>query len=168
MFYTEFMRILGIDPGFERVGIAVVEQDKNRKEVLIYSNCFKTDPKLPFNERLLFIGKEVARVIKKYAPEKLSIETLLFNTNQKTALMVSEARGVMAYEAKRHDLGIYEYTPLQIKNAITGYGRATKNQVDAMVRQLIPIPKTIKQDDELDAIAIALTCGASYKNENIV
>ena len=157
------MIVLGIDPGYERVGIAVVEQDKNRKEILVYSNCFKTDPKLPFNERLFLVGKEVERIIKKYTPEILSIETLLFNTNQKTALRVSEARGVMIYEAKKHNLEVFEYTPLQIKNAVTGYGRATKNQIDVMVRQLMSVPKTVKQDDEIDAIAASLTCIASYK-----
>ena len=160
------MKFLGIDPGFERVGIAVVERNENSKEILLYSNCFKTDSKLPFPERLLLIGQEIERVIKKNKPDALSIETLLFNTNQKTALMVSEARGIFIYEAQKNNLEIYEYTPLQIKNAITGYGRASKNQVDTMVRQLISIPKTTKQDDEIDAIAIALTGLASYKNEN--
>ena len=160
------MRVLGIDPGFERVGVAVIEKNDSSKENLLYSNCFKTDSKLPFPERLLLIGQEIERVIKKNKLDALSIETLLFNTNQKTALMVSEARGIFIYEAKKNNLEVYEYTPLQIKNAITGYGRASKNQVDLMVRQLISIPKTTKQDDEIDAIAIALTGLASYKNEN--
>jgi len=160
------MKVLGIDPGFERVGIAVVEKEENSKETLLYSNCFKTDPKLPFSDRLLLIGKEVESVIKKNTPDALSIETLFFNTNQKTALKVSEARGVIVYEAKKYGLEIYEYTPLQIKNAVVGYGRASKNQVDAMVRQLISISDKVKQDDEIDAIAIALTCLASYKNES--
>ena len=161
------MKVLGIDPGFGKVGIAVVEKNKTSKEILLYSNCLKTDSKLSFNERLLLVGKEIERVIKKYTPEILAVETLLFNTNQKTALMVSEARGVIVYEAKKHNLEIYEYTPLQIKNAITGYGRASKNQVSAMIRQLISVPKTVKQDDEIDAIAVALTCVASYKNEKL-
>ena len=158
------MRILGIDPGYERVGIAIVEKN-NQKETLVYSSCFKTDPKLFFNERLLLIGKEINSVCEKYSPSLLSIETLIFNTNQKTALRVSEARGVIVYEAKRNNLEVYEYTPLQIKNAITGYGRADKKQVDLMTRQLISIPNNVKQDDEIDAIAAALTCCSSYKNE---
>jgi crossover junction endodeoxyribonuclease RuvC len=161
------MIVLGIDPGFGKVGIAVVEKNETSKEILLYSNCLKTDSKLPFNERLLLVGKEIERVIKKYTPDILAVETLLFNTNQKTALMVSEARGVIVYEAKKHNLEIYEYTPLQIKNAVVGYGRASKNQVSAMIRQLISVPKTVKQDDEIDAIAVALTCLASYKNENL-
>ena len=161
------MRVLGIDPGYERVGVAVVEKNGSSKENLLYSSCFKTDSKLPFPNRLFLIGQEIERVIKKNKPDALSIETLLFNTNQKTALLVSEARGIIIYEAKKQNLGIYEYTPLQIKNAITGYGRASKNQVDTMVRQLISIPQTTKQDDEIDAIAIALTGLASYKNQNL-
>ncbi|MCK5096328.1 MAG: crossover junction endodeoxyribonuclease RuvC [Candidatus Pacebacteria bacterium] len=159
------MIILGIDPGYERVGIAIIEKPNTGKENLLYSNCFKTEAKLNFTERLFLIGQEIDRVCIKYTPTLLSIETLLFNSNQKTALKVSEARGVIIYEAKRHALDVYEYTPLQIKNAITGYGRATKNQVDMMTRQLVNIPETVKQDDEIDAIATALTCAASYKNE---
>ena len=161
------MKVLGIDPGYERIGIAVVEKNNTQKEELVYSTCFKTDPKLPFIERLFLIGEEIDQICKKHSPSLLSIETLLFNTNQKTALMVSEARGVIMYEAKRNGLEICEYTPLQIKNAITGYGRASKNQVDMMTRQLISISDNIKQDDEIDAIATALTCCASYKNENL-
>lgn len=161
------MRVLGIDPGYERVGIAVIEKEGTSKENLLYSNCFKTKKELPFNERLFLIGDEINNIITKFKPNILAIESLFFNTNQKTALLVSEARGVIIYEAKRRGLDVYEYTPLQIKNAITGYGRASKNQVDTMVRQLISIPKTTKQDDEVDAIAIALTCFASYKNENL-
>ena len=161
------MIILGIDPGYERIGIAIIEKPDIGKEVLLYSNCFKTDAKLLFNKRLFLIGEEIDRVCTKYTPTLLSIETLLFNSNQKTALKVSEARGVIIYEAKRHTLNVYEYTPLQIKNAITGYGRATKNQVDLMTRQLVNIPNTVKQDDEIDAIAISLTCAASYNNQKL-
>lgn len=159
------MKILGIDPGFERVGISVVEKN-TKKDILLFSECFKTSKKLPFNERLTLIGKEVCGVIKKYRPNALAIETLLFNTNQKTALMVSEARGVIVYEASSANLELFEYTPLQIKNAVTGYGRADKKQIDTMVRQLIDIKKETNSDDEIDAIAVAITCSASV-NKNI-
>jgi len=161
------MKVLGIDPGFEKVGIAIVEQNQTNT-ALFYSTCFKTLQSVNFNERLFLIGKEINRVIKKYKPDALSIETLFFNTNQKTALRVSETRGVIIYESKKHNLTIYEYTPLQIKNAITGYGRADKNQVNNMVKQLIFIPdSTKKEDDEMDAIAAALTCLASYKAKGL-
>ena len=155
------MKILGIDPGFERIGIAVLEKEKG-KETLIYSNCFKTPSSLPFNKRLALIGKEIKRVVEKYKPDMLAIETLLFNSNQKTAMKVAEARGVVIYEGTIKNLKLYEYTPLQIKNAVTGYGRASKDQVNIMVRQLIEVKKEVKYDDEIDAIAICITCSASY------
>lgn len=156
------MKILAIDPGFERVGIAVLEKQNDRESIL-FSSCFKTEKTIPFNERLLLIGEEVERIINKYKPSILSIETLLFNNNKKTAMMVAEARGVMIYEATRKKMKICEYTPLQIKIAVTGYGRADKNQVNVMTRQIVKIENSAKIDDEIDAIAIALTCSASYK-----
>ncbi len=159
------MQILGIDPGFERVGIAIVEKNnKTRdKEQLIYSDCFKTSASIPFYERLGLIGCEIKNTIDRYNPDVLAIETLLFNNNQKTAMKVAEARGVIIYEAIRKDIEICEYTPLQIKIAVAGYGRADKKQVTCMVSKLIKIEKPIKYDDEIDAIAISLTCSASYR-----
>ena len=158
------MRILSIDPGYERVGIAIVEKMERSKPELLFSECFITDKKLPFPERLALIGSRLEHIIHDHAPSVLAIETLFFKTNQKTALKVSEARGVMIYCAKKNGLEICEYTPLQIKNALTGYGRASKDQVDQMTRQLISINKEIKYDDEMDAIATGLTCEASYGN----
>jgi len=155
------MKILGIDPGFERMGTAVLEKEKG-KDTLLYSGCFKTPASLAFNKRLALIGGEVKRVADKYSPDVLAIETLLFNNNKKTAMMVAEARGVMVYEGALKNLDICEYTPLQIKIAVTGYGRADKNQVNIMVKQLINIEKKVKYDDEMDAIAICLTCSASH------
>lgn len=151
------MRILGIDPGFERVGIAIVEQQDGQKETLLFSECFQTSSKLSFPERLLLIGSEISKVINDHSPERLSIETLFFNTNQKTAMQVAEARGVIIHEAMRAGLVVEEYTPLQIKTAVTGYGKADKDQVALMVRQLISLPKDVKYDDEMDAIAAGLT-----------
>ncbi len=154
------MRILGIDPGYERLGIAVLEKDKG-KEKVIFSECFKTSAKLDFSERLLLIGEEVGKVIKKYKPEVLSIETLFLTNNQKTVMHVAEARGVVIYKAKKAGLKIFEATPLQIKVATTGYGRADKNQIIKMVKMLVDIDDSKKSDDELDAIAIAIT-GFAY------
>lgn len=159
------MRILGIDPGYERLGIAVLEKNKgDKKEKVVFSECFKTSSKLDFSERLLLIGEEVNKVIKKYKPEVLSIETLFLTTNQKTVMHVAEARGVVLYEAKKNNLKIFEATPLQIKVATTGYGRADKNQIIKMVQMLVDINSSKKSDDELDAIAIALTAFAYIKN----
>ncbi len=157
------MRILAVDPGFERIGIAILEKLPKEKESLVYSDCFKTSAKIPFHERLTAIGGELEKIIKKYKPEALAIEKLYFTTNQKTVMGVSEARGVIVYSASRNGLSVYEYTPPQIKVAVTGYGKADKNQVISMVGKLIDVKKDTNSDDELDAIAIGLTCLASIR-----
>ncbi len=152
------MKILAIDPGFERVGIAVLEKENSGKHTLVHSTCFKTSAKLPFYERLNLIGKEIESIIKKYKPQVLAIEKLYFTTNQKTVMGVSEARGVIIYVASSNNLKIFEYTPPQIKIAVTGYGKSTKEAVMSMVPKLIAINHETKSDDELDAIATGITC----------
>src|SRR3989338_8515980 len=122
------MRILGIDPGYERLGVAVLEKNGG-KECVLFSACFKTSPKLEFPERLNLIGQEIERIIQKYKPEVLAIETLFLNTNQKTAMRVAEVRGVVLNEATKEGLRIFEASPPQIKTATTGYGRADKEQM---------------------------------------
>ena len=167
---VNFMRILGIDPGYERLGIAVLEKPsfakgygRAKKERVVFSECFKTSAKLEFSERLNLIGKEIKGVIKKYQPEILAIETLFLNTNQKTVMRVAEARGVVIYEASRARLSIFEASPPQIKIATTGYGRASKEQIKKMVKILVEVGKNKTSDDELDAIAIALTAFAHLR-----
>lgn len=157
------MIILGIDPGYERIGIALIEKNKGEKERLIFSECFKTSKELKFEDRLLLIGQKINEIIKEYDPKILAIETLFLNTNQKTVMHVSEARGVIIYEAIKNKLNLFEATPPQIKIATTGYGRADKKDVLKMVRLLIQIDESKKSDDELDAIAIALTAYAHLK-----
>lgn len=154
--YYILMIILGIDPGYERLGIAVVEKPKGGKEEVLYSECFKTLASLPHSERLLLIGNEVERVAQMYKPEILAIETLFFNTNQKTAMKVSEARGAILYAAKKAGLVINEYTPPEIKLAVSGYGKSDKLQMIKMVKLLVKVRAEIKHDDEFDAIATAL------------
>ncbi len=152
------MKILGIDPGYERLGIAILEKNKGEKrEKVIYSDCFKTSAKIPFEERLLFLGKEIERVIGLYKPDGLAIETLFFQNNQKTAMKVSEVRGMILYLAKNGGLSLQEFTPLQVKVAVAGHGQGDKRAVTDMVTKLVTIEKEIKHDDEYDAIAIALT-----------
>jgi crossover junction endodeoxyribonuclease RuvC len=158
------MKILGIDPGYERVGVAIIETTP--KDVLLHSECVRTSAKLPFPSRLGEIGEQIDAIIEVHKPDALAIETLLFNTNKTTAMKVSEARGVVVHAAVRAGVEVYEYTPLQIKNAITGYGHATKAQVDTMTRNLIAITKEKIIDDEMDAIATALTCSASYTQDS--
>ena len=163
------MKILAIDPGYERVGIAVIEKiEGEKKEKLIYSDCFRTSAKISFEKRLFLIGSEIKKIINNFNPDNLAIEKLFFTTNQKTAMVVSEARGVIIYEASIKKIPIFEYTPLQIKIAITGYGKATKNQIMEMTKKLLLIPEKTKKDDEFDAIAVGLTCSASYKKDSLL
>mgnify|MGYP001948852402 CR=1 FL=1 len=156
-------RILAVDPGYERLGIAILEQNVSEGESLIYSSCFTTPKDREFNERLRMLGCEIDRLISEFAPQALALETLFFTKNQKTAMLVAEARGVILYEATKHSLPIYEYSPLQIKTAVTGYGKSDKDQVTTMVKQLIGVEKEIQHDDEYDAIAVGLTCFAIEK-----
>jgi len=156
------MKILAIDPGYERMGVAILEKTTS-KEILLFSECFKTLATKSAEERLRLIGAEISTLIKKYKPEAMAIETLFFKTNAKTAMKVSEARGVMLYEAAKNSLKVAEFTPLQIKVAVTGYGKSDKNQVTMMVQKLIKITTPIKYDDEYDAIAVGLTYFACNK-----
>src|SRR5262245_34263313 len=151
------MKILSIDPGYERLGVAVIKKNPEEKERVIYSDCFKTSAKMAFSERLLAIGQEVKRVIKEFEPLALAIETLYFNNNQKTAMQVAEVRGVVTYEAMQAGLKLYEYTPMQIKVAVAGDGHGDKKQVISMIQKLVNIDKEIAHDDEFDAIAVGLT-----------
>lgn len=152
------MRIIAIDPGYERLGIAVLEKLPKQKETLLYSACLQTLKTLSHAERLLKIAGEVKRVIVKYEPEALAIEKLFLAVNQKTVMPVAEARGAVLVEAARSCLSVFEYTPLQVKVAVTGYGKSDKKQVAEMVKRLIVLPPSKRLDDEYDAIAIGLTC----------
>ncbi len=154
------MRLIAIDPGYERLGIAILEKNPREKEALVYSDCFKTDAKTPHAERLAAIGAEIERIIAEYQPEAMSMEDLFFTTNQKTAIKVAEARGVMLYLAAKNGLRVFEYGPGEIKLAVTGYGKSDKPAVIHMVEKLVKIDKKIKHDDEYDAIAVGLTCFA--------
>lgn len=156
------MKIIGIDPGIERVGIAVLEK-VGGKESFIYSECFKTSAKLSHAQRLRLVGEEINRVVLEWKPTGMAIEKLFFETNTKTAMSVAEARGVMLYVAAQNDLSIFEYTPLEIKVAVTGYGKSDKRGVMDMVPRLIKLPERKMIDDEVDAIAVALTCFAHEK-----
>jgi len=157
------MRILGIDPGYERLGIAVIEK-KERKETVIHSECFQTPKEDIFSLRLEALGAHIEKIIAHHTPSVLAIESLIFNKNQKTAMRVAEVRGVLLYLAEKNKLTIYEYTPSQIKDAIIGYGKATKNQITLMIPRLITINKEITYDDEYDALAVALTASACIKS----
>ena len=154
--------ILGIDPGYGRIGLAVLEKT-NRGEKLLHSECFETDSKLPHFARLLLIGNKIRETIEKFQPQKVAVETLLWSKNKKTALQVAEARGVILLEAARQNVKLFELNPNQVKLAVTGYGKSDKKQIINMVKILLKMKTDSKQkkhDDEYDAIAIAITCSA--------
>ena len=156
---TQF-RVLGVDPGFDRVGVAILAENK-----VIFSDCIETNRKLPHEERLFEIGGKVRKIIKKWRPSTLAIESLFFNQNITNALKVSEARGVIIYEAMQARLKIFEYSPQAIKIAVTGYGKADKRQITTMVKKLVNLEEKLSKrlDDEIDAIALCITHLATKK-----
>jgi crossover junction endodeoxyribonuclease RuvC len=155
--------ILGVDPGFDRLGICILDKEGS-KETLVHSLCVETSKKDPFEKRLFDIGIALDKVLTTYKPNELAIETLFFAKNQRTAIQVAEARGVCLYLAHTHGLSIHEYSPPQIKLTVAGHGKATKADILHMVPKILG--KQVKSgllDDELDAIAIALTHSAHRK-----
>ncbi|MEN9604791.1 MAG: crossover junction endodeoxyribonuclease RuvC, crossover junction endodeoxyribonuclease RuvC [Candidatus Parcubacteria bacterium] len=156
----EFKTIISIDPGYERLGVAILKKDLKNKVYLEFSGCFKTSSKLDFSDRILLVGEYLEKLITKYRPETLAIENLFLTNNQKTAMRVAETRGAILYVAKKRKLDIYEMTPSQIKSAVTGNGQSDKISMEKMIKLLLPeLSKVDKKiDDEYDAIA----CGLSY------
>ncbi len=150
-------RVLGVDPGYGRIGFAIIEKVAG-KETLIHSECFETSEKLPHFERLALVAERTKELLEQFGPNKVAVETLLFNKNVKTAIKVAEARGVVLAEIAKKNIALSEYNPNEIKLSITGYGRSDKKQIINMVSKMIKIEKQIKHDDEYDAIATALTC----------
>jgi crossover junction endodeoxyribonuclease RuvC len=149
------MRILGIDPGIARCGWGVIDFEKSKLKVLNFG-CIQTSSEKELPERLKEVYLETSKIIKKYSPDALSIEELFFNTNAKTAFVVGQARGVILLAASQNNLSISIYTPLQVKVAVTGYGRAQKDQIGKMVKTLLSLKEIPKPDDTADALAIAL------------
>lgn len=156
------MRILGIDPGIGRCGWAVIEENKGKFTALSYG-CLETSPKKEVAKRLQEIHEEILRIIKTYSPDCLSIEELFFNNNAKTAFVVGQARGVILLAAAEKNLSIAIYTPLQVKIAVTGYGRAEKSQIGQMVKTILMLKEIPRPDDTSDALAVALTHGFSAR-----
>ncbi len=135
---------------------------------LIYADAIKTKPHSEFNERLVTIYNEINEIIDKYNPEVLSIEDLFFNTNTKTAIKVAEARGVLILSAKIRKMEVYEYTPLQIKQGVAGYGKATKTQVKNMLKVILNMEKLPSLDDITDSIAIAVCHAHSNNSKKLI
>lgn len=154
-----FMKILGIDPGIGRVGYGIIEK-KSGKETFIAAGLLETPARLPHADRLCMLAEELKKILTRHKPNVAAIESLFFAKNAKTAFDVAQARGVAMFLCKKAGLTIKEYTPLQVKIALTGYGRAEKIQVAAMTKRFLAIPLDLTQDDTLDALALCLTCSA--------
>lgn len=157
------MKVLAIDPGYGRIGFAVLEK-RDSWNKLIFSECFETDKNTEFEKRLSLIGDRLQKIIHLHSPSCAAIEKLFFSKNKKTALHTAEVRGVCMYAAKSLGIEIFEYTPNQVKNAVTGNSNATKKDIIRMVPRLITIDGEKKHDDEYDAIAIGITHIASSKS----
>lgn len=155
------MVILGIDPGYAIVGYGVVEYAGNKFKVLEYGSI-ETKAGIDFNIRLLKIHKGVEELIKRHSPDAVAVEELFFNKNTKTAMKVAQARGVVLLSGALSLAEVFEYTPLQVKQAVCGYGRADKNQVQQMVKLLLNLEKVPKPDDTADALAVAICHAHSY------
>ena len=149
------MIILGIDPGIAIVGWGVIEYEASKFKVLGYGSI-TTPAGMETPKRLAILDTELKEIIEKYKPQQMAIEELFWNTNQKTGIRVAEARGVLLCRAQLEGLTISEYTPLQVKQSVVGYGRAEKKQVITMVTMILNLPSPPKPDDTADALAIAV------------
>ena len=158
------MNILGIDPGYGRVGWGVINYD-HKKAYFTACECIITDAKLPFTTRLEQVFDEVNDIIKRHGIDELAVESIFFNTNTKTAMLASQARGVILLAGIKAKIPVFDYTPLQVKQALIGYGRADKKQIQTMLQFHLQMKEIITQDDAADALAIALT--HAYTNQRL-
>ena len=155
------MIILGIDPGTAIMGYGLIEQKGNHLRALAYS-CWRTPAHTPLAERLLMLYDEIDAFLSAHSPDHMAVEELFFSSNAKTALAVGQARGIVLLAGARHGIPIYEYTPLQMKQAVVGYGKAEKKQVQQMVKSLLNLQEIPKPDDTADALGLAICHAHSY------
>lgn len=156
------MIIMGIDPGFAITGYGIVKYEGNKFSPIEYGAVL-TKSTTPFAKRLLQLEQELCALIEKYKPDEISVEELFFNKNIKTAIMAAHGRGIALAAAAKSGARVYEYTPLQVKQAVVGYGRAEKAQVQQMVKAILNLSTIPKPDDAADALAIAICHGNSCK-----
>ena len=149
------MRILGIDPGVAIVGFGVIESDRGQQRMIQYG-AITTQAGLPLATRLVQIGNDLEQLIEQFQPDELAIEELFFSKNITTGIAVAHGRGVVLYTAEKMQIPIYEYTPMQVKQAVVGYGLAEKKQVMDMTRRLLKLKSIPRPDDAADALAIAI------------
>ena len=156
------IRILGVDPGYAIVGFGILDYDGLRFTPVEYGAVL-TEAHTPFPERLKAIHTDIEFIFGKYSPDCMAVEKLFFTTNQKTAIDVAQARGVTVLSAADRGIPVFEYTPLQVKSAVVGYGKAEKQQVMEMTRQLLGLAQIPKPDDAADALAVAICHGHSTR-----
>ncbi|MBP3706576.1 MAG: crossover junction endodeoxyribonuclease RuvC, partial [Clostridia bacterium] len=152
------MRIIGIDPGYAIIGYGIVDFD-GLSFTTVNCGAITTPSDISFPERLKTISSDITLLLERFKPDHMAIEKLYFNTNTTTAIDVAQARGVILLAAQNAGVGIYEYTPLQVKQSITGYGRAEKHQVMEMVKNFLSLKAVPKPDDTADALALAVCHG---------
>ena len=161
------MRILGIDPGYAIVGYAVLDFHSNRFTPVDIGQI-STKAGVPFTTRLNDIYEDMVSLIDTYSPEQVAIEELFSNTNVKTVIKVGQARGVILLAAKRAGVPVFEYTPLQVKSSLTGFGRADKKRVQGMTKKILGLSGIIRPDDAADAAALAITHGYTVTSRKLV
>ncbi len=154
------MRVLGIDCGSERTGYGVIETD-GLDHRMIAAGVIRTSPKWPFEKRLLEIARGLRRLLREYAPQAAAVEEVFYSANVKTALKLAHVRGVALLAIAEAELEMAEYSPLEIKMSVVGYGRAEKCQVQTMVRSLLRLPAPVESEDASDALAVAI-CHATH------
>jgi len=156
------LRILGIDPGYATVGFGVVDYQGFDFKTVEYG-AILTEAHTDFSGRLAQIYTDMMYLLEKHRPQYLSVEKLFFNTNKTTGIMVAEARGVILLACAQHSIPVFEYTPLQVKSAVVGYGKAEKHQVMDMTRRILHLTEIPKPDDAADALALAICHGHCAK-----
>lgn len=156
--------ILGIDPGYAITGFGIIIKKKQQLMVVNYG-CITTGPDMPFQNRLKQVHQDLKLILKKYKPDCVAIESLFFCNNQKTAINVGQSRGVVVLTSILKNLPIYEYTPLQVKQATACYGRASKKQIQEMVKVILNLNEIPKPDDAADALAVAICCANSLDSQ---
>lgn len=161
------MLVLGVDPGSAITGFGLIREAGSRLEAVEYG-CIRTSPAKPIELRLKAIYNELGDIIERHRPDFFAVEELFFNKNVRTALTVGQARGVIILAGAKNGLPLHEYTPLQVKQAVVGYGRADKNQIQFMVKTILNLPEIPKPDDVADALAVAICHTHFYKSARII
>lgn len=157
------MKVFSVDPGYARCGVAILEKGSSGIVSVLFSDCIETSSQDPFPERLAVVAAACSKTIDEHAPDSFAIEKVFVSNNQKTAMQVAEVRGALIALAASHELPTHEYTPMQVKNATTGWGKATKKDIIKMIQLLVKVRPDIRHDDEYDAIAIGITHFAHYR-----